>query len=376
MKKHIVIDCRFWGSRHTGLGRYTKSLIIALHRQRPSYHITLIVNPRYKKNIKKLTPRFNHVACHAPHYSFTEQLEIPQLIKTLNPHLTHFLHFNTPLLTPKPFMVTIHDLIKHHSKGMQTTTQWPFVYPVKRLGYYFSVYHAIYHSQRILTPSQWVKQDILAHFKTDSKKIIVSSEAADQIFFEPVKNQKPPLSGNYLIYVGNAYPHKHIIQLIKAIQKYNQKTQQDLKLLIISSRDIFYHRLRQQIRKLNALYIVKLKDFTTDKDLRYYYHHSSAFITASLYEGFGLPGLEAMASKTLVLAADRAAMPQVYQGHATYFDPENLDDMVKKIDSVVRLSALKRQQRIQKAYQYAAGFSWDKTAQVTLKAYEDCLSLR
>lgn len=374
--KTIAIDARFFGPSHTGLGRYTQALITGLYQLKPHYRFFLLSSIKEKKHLQKLFPKFEVVPVKARHYSFAEQLELPQLLNFLKPDLVHFLHFNTPLFYSQPFLVTIHDLIKHHSKGLATTTQWPFIYPFKRLGYYLTVNHAIKQSTLILTPSQSVKEDIRQFYPVSPNKILVTPEAADPVFFKPAIKKIKELIPNkpYLIFTGNAYPHKNIIQLIKAVQLYRQKYNSQLQLVIITAKDAFYQRLSRQIRQLNALSCIKIKGYSSDQQIQNLYHYSVAFITPSLFEGFGLPGLEAMASKTLVLSSNRTSLPEVYGQHAMYFDPDNLEAIVLTIHQAITLK--NREQRLQSAQQYASSFSWQKTAQLTLKAYETCFCLR
>ena len=362
--KTLIIDARFWGPSHTGLGRYTKSLVNALESLKvPNFKCYLLVNKKVKSGFKQIKVK-------ARPYSVKEQIEIPKVLNQLQPDLVHFLHFNVPLLVKQPFMVTIHDLIKHHSTGKATTTKSSLIYPIKRLAYFLSVNKAVKQAQKVLTPSDWVKNDILKHYSVKANKIQVTPEAADQIYFNAQPNPTRPLKSPYLIYVGNAYPHKNLIQLIKAVQ--NTK----FKLIIVTGRDVFYRRLRQLIRQLKAQKSVKIKGFTSDKFLKNLYFHSVGFITTSLFEGFGLPGLEAMASKTLVLASKRASMPEVYKKHAFYFNPNILEDIISQILCVSSLSSEKRQQLIQSGFKHALTFSWNKTAKTTLRVYEDCLGLR
>lgn len=376
--KTIVIDARFFGPSHTGLGRYTQSLITNLYRLKPKHQIYLLASPQATRRLKNLFPRFNSLAVKAKHYSLAEQIEIPRVIHQIKPDLVHFLHFNAPLLYSKPFIVTIHDLIKHHSKGLATTTQWPFIYPFKRLGYYLTVNHAIKQSTLILTPSIAVKKDILHFFPVTPGKVIVTPEAADQIFFKPVRKKIKELIPvqPYIVFTGNAYPHKNIIQLIKAVQVYRQKYQSPLQLVIITAKDAFYQRLSRHVRQLKALNCIKIKGYSSDAQIKNLYHYSTAFITPSLLEGFGLPGLEAMAAKTIILSSHRASLPEVYGRHAFYFNPEKLNEIVKVIHRAVNLKPTQRTKMINQAYLHSRSFSWEKTAQLTLSAYEACFCLR
>ncbi len=321
-------------------------------------------------------PKFEPILVSARPYYFKEQLELPGIVKRLKPDLTHYLHFNVPLFAPRPFVVTIHDLIKHHSRGLNTTTRTIFTYPAKRLGYHLVVAWAVKKSKRIITPSNWVKKDILAHYRIKPGKIKDIAEAAAPAYFKTTTNKKFALKGPYLIYVGNAYPHKNVLQLIKAVQVYNQTARKHLKLVIITAKDFFYQQLRLKIRVLRAQDLIRIQGFTSDSELRSLYRHAKAFITASKFEGFGLPGLEAMAAGTLTLSAQRTSLPEVYGEAAWYFNPDKLDEIVKLITKAVRLTKSARRRRILLARKHAAGFSWDKAARETLKIYETCLNLR
>ena len=132
MKKKLLLDCRFWGPSHTGLGRYTESLTRALH-QLPltNWQVYCLINPGQKRSILKALPKFEPILVSARPYSFKEQRELPGVVKRLKPDLTHYLHFNVPLFSPQPFVVTIHDLIKNVSKGSQTTTRNQSIYWLK-----------------------------------------------------------------------------------------------------------------------------------------------------------------------------------------------------------------------------------------------------
>jgi len=367
--QRIAIDCRFWGPSHTGLGRYTESLVTAIYHQKPKFDIHLLINSKKKNLIHKQFPKFKLALCKSRPYSVSEQFEIPKILNQINPDLTHFLHFNVPIFYKQPFIVTIHDLIKHHSKGKETTTRTALAYPLKRLGYFLTVKHAVLNSQVILTPSNWVKKDILNFYPVNSKKITVTPEAAAPSYFKAIKSNRIPPKYPYLIYVGNAYPHKNLVQLIKVVKDI------PIKLVIITGKDVFYKRLRKTIRDLNTQSVIKIKGFTKDANLKTLYQHSIAFITPSLFEGFGLPGLEAMASKTLVLSSNKPPLPQVYGKSAFYFDPQNPHDMATVIKKAINLKPVNRQAKIARGYQHAQSFSWKKTALKTLKVYEDCFSL-
>jgi len=363
----ILLDCRFWGPSHTGLGRYTQELVTAMVDLKPKLKFLALAS--------KKIPGLETVVTKIRPYSYAEQWQLPGLIKEINPDLTHFLNFNLPFLFPGPFVVTIHDLIKHHSRGLATTTHWPGTYWLKRWGYQLVMKRAAAAAKKILVPSSWVKQDVIDHYPAAKEKIVITPEAANATYFKTGKAGVKLLPYDYFIYVGNAYPHKNVIQLIKAM-KILARDNPKVKLVIVTGRDWFYQRLRLQITQLKAQAVVKLKDFTSDEDLRRLYHGAVAFVTASFFEGFGLPGLEAMAGRTLVLASRRTALPETYNGAAWFFNPDNLNELVAKMKHLLTLSPAARARKLKRARDFCRHYSWEKTAQKTLDAYESCLGLR
>jgi len=355
----VLLDCRFWGPSHTGLGRYTQELVTAMQALKP------------KLDLVRLTPKITKIKP----YSWAEQRYLTGLIRSFKPDLTHFLHFNVPLNFPGPFVVTIHDLIKHHSKGLGTTTHWPGTYWLKRLGYHLVVKKAVLVSQKIFVPSRWVKDDILSHYAVKADKIVITPEAASQEFFKDYSRTKPPLDQPYFIYVGNVYPHKNVACLLEA-RKLLTAGEPEVKLVIVTGRDWFYQYLQRQLTGSPARSLVKLQDFSTDADLGRFYHHAAAFVTASRFEGFGLPGLEAMAARTLVLSSRRAALPETYGNHAEYFDPDRPEELAEKMKQCLRLPVATRLKKINQAQSFCRQYTWEQTAKKTLAVYESCFSLR
>src|SRR3972149_3776935 len=144
--KKILLDCRFWGPSHTGLGRYSQEVVLALLALKPKFKLQILAPHR--------VPGIDTVVTKIKPYSYAEQLQLAPLIREINPDLTHFLHFNLPLAYQGKFIVTIHDLIKHHSRGLTTTTHWQGTYWLQRLGYQLVMNKAVYASQKNLVPSR------------------------------------------------------------------------------------------------------------------------------------------------------------------------------------------------------------------------------
>ena len=130
-KPHILIDARLYGPVHTGIGRYTKNLLLALKKlpDFPNFRFTLLVYQDLLPQIKKdLGTNFLYLATNISHYSLSEQLKLPSLLNQTKADLVHFTHFNKPLFYFHPSIITIHDLIKHFYKGQGTTTKKSYFY--------------------------------------------------------------------------------------------------------------------------------------------------------------------------------------------------------------------------------------------------------
>lgn len=186
----------------------------------------------------------------------------------------------------------------------------------------------------------------------------------------PMKENNP-----YFVYVGNAYPHKNLERLVQAVVLLNKEVKEKVILAIASSRSVFTRKLEKNIKKLKASDDVKLLGFVPDEDLKILYKNSLAFVFPSLSEGFGLPGLEAMAAGTLVLASEIPVFKEVYKENAIYFNPLDFSSIETVMKDVLCMSAEKRNKLIIKGRNFAKRYSWSKMAQETLNIYEGCARL-
>ena len=173
----------------------------------------------------------------------------------------------------------------------------------------------------------------------------------------------------YFLYVGSAYPHKNLKRLIEAVKLLNTKNNHPVDLLIVSGRGPFIERLNTSIAKIGAEQNVKLLGFVSDSKLKDLHQDSIAFVFPSLSEGFGLPGLEAMESGTLLLASDIPVFREVYENQAIYFDPLSIESIIEAMQQALNMGTNERKERIKKAKDFAKRYSWAKMAQETLKIY-------
>jgi len=375
LKNHIVIDARLFGPKHTGIGRYTQNLLLALSNlpDFSKYNFTLIVYKNLASDIKKIFQnKFNYIATDIPHYSLREQLELPPLLRSLQPDLVHFTHFNKPFLYSGRSVVTIHDLIKHYFRGSDTTTKTPLLYWPKYWLYRLLTDITI-RANPLIVPSQFWKDKLVSDFNISSANITVTHEAVDPKFF----NKKLSAIGrsacggkieNYLIYTGNLYPHKNIKIIFDAL-----KLLPNINLKIICARSVFTDRLQAQINSLGLSGQIEFLGYLPDKEFSKIYASALALVHPSLMEGFSLTGLEAMALNCPVISSNSSCLPEIYGNSVLYFDPNCPDQLVAQIKKLQQSKTL-RQKLIRLGHLQVAKYSWSATARKTLSVYEKLLS--
>jgi len=368
--KHIVIDARLYGPKHTGIGRYTKNLLKALMAL-PSfkkYKFTLIIYKNLEEEIKKdLGDNFNYVATNIHHYSIKEQLFLPFIIYSLNADLVHFTHFNKPILYFKKSVITIHDLIKHFFKGKDTTTKNQFLYQLKHLAYLILIQTIVKRNQ-IIVPSNIWRDYLIKNFNLKESQVTTTHEAVDPTFLSNTKDEiQIDNPQNYLVYTGNLYPHKNINIVLKALKKLP-----DVKLKIICARSFFSQKLSQQVARLGLKKQVEMLGYLDDKQFKNVYQQALALVHPSLMEGFSLTGLEAMALNCPVISSNASCLPEIYGKSVLYFDPNNAEDLIEKINKLKNNLPL-RKKLINLGHQQLKKYSWTKTAKQTMAVYQKIL---
>lgn len=172
----------------------------------------------------------------------------------------------------------------------------------------------------------------------------------------------------YILYVGNAHPHKNLERLIDAFSKFNYS---DIRLVLVGKEDYFYRRLKKKVAEVNSSDKVVFYGEADDDNLRDLYKNAAALVLPSLMEGFGLPALEAMGQGCLVLCSNIPAFREICADAAIYFDPTSVEDMAQKIEEVIRnKNADKYRELIEKGRKRTQLFSWQKMAQETLEVYQ------
>ena len=174
----------------------------------------------------------------------------------------------------------------------------------------------------------------------------------------------------YLLYVGNAFPHKNLERLIKAF-KVILASKPSLKLILVGKIDDFYKSFQILCKKMGIEKNVIFAGRVSDKELKRLYQNALIYVFPSFCEGFGLPGLEAMENGLPVVSSDSSCLPEIYGDAALYFNPQNTEEMVKAILELSNNKEL-RDELIKRGYKKIKKFSWQKCAQETLEIYKMC----
>lgn len=353
----IGIDGRL--INETGVGRYIRNLISGLAWiDRTNRYIVFVrddcwnpPNERWEKRIVDI-----------PWHSMSEQLIFPWFLVKEHLDLVHIPYFNAPLFYPGKLVVTIHDLtILHFDTGKATTLPLP-VYKLRRLGYYLALAVGLRRAHKIIAVSQTTKQEVVDHFQIDPKKIVVTYEGVDHKFQIPnfkFQTEKRIIKDPYFLYVGNAYPHKNLETLLRAFQERTER------LVLVGKEDFFYRRIKSLVRTMKLDDRVMFFGQADDSQLANLYTHAVALVFPSLMEGFGLPALEALSFGCPVIVSDIPVFHEILGSQATYFNPQDPEDIAQKLArTVVRSKKV-----------VLDGYSWSKLASDTLAVYENSTRL-
>ncbi len=368
----IGIDARFFGSIGKGLGRYTQKLVEYLEQiDRENQYVVFLRQENFDEYIPK-NPNFKKVLADYRWYSFSEQFNMPLLLRKYNLDLVHFPHFNVPLFYRKPFIITVHDLILLHFPTVRATTHNKIFYWLKFLAYRLTISRALKKANHVVTVSEFTKNDILSCYKISKNKISVTYEACENSCLAFRKNDgqildKYGIMNQYFLYVGNAYPHKNLENLLLAFAAY-QKENKEAQLVLVGKEDYFYARLKRFVDDKKIPNVV-FPGFVPDEDLGVVYKNALAYVFPSLYEGFGLPPLEAMSYGAPVISSDHACMKEILGSASLFVDASKEDEITKAMKTISGNQEL-RNDLIQKGYNRIGCYDWKKMAENTLNIYQ------
>ncbi len=377
--KKIVIDARGYS---TTTGRYIRKLVENLEileaDQNDREYVVLLFADEFDKYQPK-NPRFSKQVAEFAHYSLVpEQIKFCRFLKTMKADLVHFTMPQQPVFYLGAHITTVHDLtLLKVFPGNRNK----FVYKLKQASGNFVFKRIANTSRAIITPSQATKDEYLKLLSPDparsnlvarldlAKKMVVTPESADPIAEKPAPY--PALvDKSYIMYVGQQSNYKNLRRLIESHQQL-LTTHPQLQLVFVGKLGEYGKQTRSWAEQQNFTNIV-FTGFVEDAQLAWLYQNCQAYVFPSLMEGFGLPGLEAMANDAPVVSSNATSLPEVHGDAAHYFDPTSVEDMTRAISDVLTDKTL-RTKLIKNGYTQLKKYSWHRMAQQTLAIYVDSL---
>jgi glycosyltransferase involved in cell wall biosynthesis len=358
-----------------GVGTYTRNIVRALGRLDHENEYVLIGSLNKVSEIGFLPPNFQTVALHEDDTSVKGYFECRTVLRRLNCDLVHIPHlFWLPRALPCPYVMTVHDLLEHmyrahDGSGVMRTLHFQLTRRVLR------------GSARILAVSKFTKTEIGKLFGIPSSSIEVVYNAIDPRFLHghasdadrQFLTQRYQITYPFLLYAGRISPHKNLVRIIEAFSALKAELDKegkfpDLKLIIIGDELSKHPDLRRTVVRGGVQNDVRFLGFVPIEVLRIFYDAAKIFVFPSLYEGFGLPPLEAMAHGTPVLTSNTSSVPEVVGNAAVLVNAENVFEIMRAMLRVLLDKPLRERLKL-RGYEQVKKFSWDESARQILAVY-------
>jgi glycosyltransferase involved in cell wall biosynthesis len=366
----IVLDAR--KLHDFGIGTYIRNLVTELGRLDHDSAYVLLTKAEDADAAAAAGPNFRAVVETSRPYSLSEQWRVPMAVARARADLLHEPHYVLPPLTRCRTVVTIHDCIHlRFPEYLPNRAAFVYAHAMIRL--------AARKADRVLTVSDASKRDILHYTGVAPDKVVVVHNGLDARFaavpdaeaMDRVR-QRFQLDHPFVLYVGNIKPHKNLERLIAAFASMRADGPDGLKLVVIGDETSKHPGLRQAVHRHRLDKHVRFFGFQPAATLVTFYRLARAFVFPSLYEGFGLPPLEAMANETPVVTSNVSSLPEVAGDAALLVDPYDVASIADGIRRAVTDEPL-RQQLITKGRARAKEFSWARAAADTLAVYREVL---
>ena len=344
-----------------GIGTYIRSLLRHLARIDRTTEYVLFCRREDRPVLATLGENFRPVPETAGNYSIAEQWKIPLAVRREGVTLFHAPHYVLPMLVSCKSIVTIHDCIH---------LMFPQYLPSRAAFHYAntSIRIAARRAARVLTVSESSKRDILRFVDIEPGKIDVIHNACDERFgIEPREEdvvrvrERFQLNDEFVLYAGNVKPHKNLERLIEAFHLVRDRGLDHLKLVLIGDDISRYVALRRAVHRHQLHKYVRFLGYLPEQTLAVMYRLAAVFVFPSLYEGFGLPPLEAMASGTPVVTSNVSSLPEVTGDAAVLVDPYDPKAIADGMYRVLTDESLRREMR-RKGLERARHFSWEQSA--------------
>jgi glycosyltransferase involved in cell wall biosynthesis len=304
---------------------------------------------------------------------YVEQIETPRVLRQMNAGLYHGLGFVAPLRAPCPTVVSVMDLSfvtqpQAHKRFNRTYLSWLSRASCRR-------------AKRVIAISEWTKRDIVQHFGVPADRIDATPLGVNHDHFKPAAlqtvnafKQQYNISDNAIFYLGSLEPRKNLSRLIEAFALLNaQQPALNAQLFIGGNLAWKYDEVFAGIQERGLSEQVKLIGRVSDEDLPKWYSACAVMAYPSLYEGFGLPPLEAMACGAPVVTSNVTSLPEVVGDAGLTVDPTDAPALADALSRVLCDADLRADLR-RKSIQRAAQFTWQRTAQLTIDSYHKAIA--
>jgi glycosyltransferase involved in cell wall biosynthesis len=371
----VAIDIR--RMTEFGIGTYIRNVVRTLARLDHDSEYFLIGSPAKVAECGSLPPNFQAVPLEGRDDTLKGNLEFRAIVKRLACDLVHIPHlFWIPRGLSCPYVLTVHDLLDH-MYGSRNASD------MRRSLHFYLTRRVLRKAARVIAVSQFTKNEIVKLLSIPDNRIEVVYNAIDERFLRghATEADRDLIAHRYLVnypfilYAGAIRPHKNVVRIIEAfsalkseLQKENQYP--DLKLIIIGDDLSSHPRLRRTVVRGCVQNDVRFLGFVPIEVLRIFYDVAKVFVFPSLYEGFGLPPLEAMAHGTPVVTSNTSSLPEVGGNAALLVNPENVFEIRRGLQRVL-LDPVLREQMKQRGYEQAQRFSWTASVSRILEIYRE-----
>jgi glycosyltransferase involved in cell wall biosynthesis len=372
----IAIDIR--RITEFGVGTYTRNIIRALARLDHENEYFLLGSPQKASEIGVLPENFSCVEVASPETA-KGFFQCHSVLARLGCELVHVPHlFWLPHHFPCPYVVTVHDVLDHMYRARNGSG-------LKRSMHFQLTRRVLRNAARIFAVSSFTKNEIHKLFDIEPRRIEVIYNAIDARFLtghasdadRQMLAERYQIAYPFILYAGRISPHKNLVRIIEAFatlkaELAKQDQFPDLKLIIIGDELSKHPDLRRTVIRAGMQNDVRFLGFVPIDVLRVFYDVAKVFVFPSLYEGFGLPPLEAMAHGTPVLTSNTSSIPEVVGNAAVLVNPENLFEMMRALQRVLCDQTLREKLR-QAGYEQVKKFSWDHAVSDILTGYREVL---
>jgi glycosyltransferase involved in cell wall biosynthesis len=372
----VAIDIRRAGD--FGIGTYIRNIINQLARTDNETEYLLIGEQRHLQQLDPLPENFILLEYAYEPGSFHTHMHLPFLLRKHDVDILHMPWFYAPAVVPTRLVLTVHDLTDVLAPPVGAT-------PLVQAGRLYFARRALARADRILAVSHSSKRELSRVFGVPEEKIEVVYNALDERFLrEPMPNdadrvlERHAVTDPFVLYAGNIKPQKNLPRLIEAfaVAKADLRDHPEyagLKLLLIGDSAEEHSDLRRAVLRSRVQGEVRFLGFVPHPVLRVFYSRAAAFLFPSLYEGFGLPPLEAMAHGTPVLTSSASSLPEVFEDAALLVNPENVFEIARGIRQILT-EDVTREALIRRGHDLVRKYSWERSAEQVREVYRAVLA--